>query len=353
MKENIFETCSLSYDTKLGIITIWTKEKQKFVFDINDNTQVKEIAEKIKNAENLVSALRYAQYLAQNKNKNLFANKHVQNQVELTKKVYDYYNNKKEDRNLAQSKKDGYVFHHFGFGPTQIDIKTASDEDITLEVQRQEHLVADRLIDALNFGNENYNTLDIGCGRGGNMFKVADKVYNTKLEGINIADYHIDFCKKEIKRRDMTERVGVTLGDFMSMPYQNNEFSHAYCSEVTQYAHSLKNMFNEVSRVLKKDGIFVILTWCYNEKSDTKTIKDLVEPINDHYASTMHSDDTYKKALKENNLELITEEDRTDDLIAYWELRNNWSMKSGIEEYFIKGHKNRDLLYKIFVAKKL
>jgi hypothetical protein len=66
----------------------------------------------------------------------------------------------------------------------------------------------------------------------------------------------------------------------------------------------------------------------------------------------MHSDKTYRDALDNCNLKLIYEEDRSTDLIPYWELRNEWSMKSGIEDNFIKGHTEELLFYKFFVVTK-
>jgi geranyl diphosphate 2-C-methyltransferase len=136
------------------------------------------------------------------------------------------------------------------------------------------------------------------------------------------------------------------------MPYPDEVFTHEFCSEVTQYTLHLEDMFKEVERTLKPGGKFVIATWCYNHKGAENELQELIEPINDHYASTMHSDKDYRDALAACNLTLINEEDRTQDLIPYWELREAWTMKSGIEPNFIKGHKEELLFYKFFVASK-
>jgi cyclopropane fatty-acyl-phospholipid synthase-like methyltransferase len=281
----------------------------------------------------------------------MFKNAHLEDQNALSSRVYDYYNNKKQDRNLAQAT-DGYVFHHFGLGPTKIDTSKATDEEITAEVQRQEHDQTTRIIELLEYTDEQSSTLDIGCGRGGVMFRIADQYKDAKLDGINLTHYQTDYTNDEIKKRGLEDRAEVKQANFLSMPYPDESFTHEYCSEVTQYTLDLTVLFKEVSRTLKPNGKFVIATWCYAHDRADEALKEVIEPINDHYASTMHSDKTYRDALDNCNLKLIYEEDRSTDLIPYWELRNEWSMKSGIEDNFIKGHTEGLLFYKFFVVTK-
>ena len=284
----------------------------------------------------------------------MFKNPHVQNQEALTQQVFEYYNNKKDDRNLQQAlENDGFVHHHFGLGPTEIDIKTATEKQKTAEVQRQDPKMTDELIRLLDINSEEDNyILDIACGRGGNMFRIAEDIQNSKLEGINICDYHIDFINKSIDDRSLKNRMNATLGNFMEMPYENNSFTHAFSSEVTEYAYSLDEMFSEVNRVLKPNGTFVILTWNYNEQMPRDELRTIIEPINDHYASTMHSNQMYLDALNNNGFEILEDIDRSKDLIPYWELRQEWELKSGIEPNFIVGHRDNYLFYKLFKAVK-
>ena len=132
----------------------------------------------------------------------MFENIHLKDQNALSSRVYDYYNNKKQDRNLAQAT-DGYVFHHFGLGPTKIDTSQATDEEITAEVQRQEHDQTTRIIELLEYTDEQSSTLDIGCGRGGVMFRIADQYKDAKLDGINLTHYQTDYTNDEIKKREV------------------------------------------------------------------------------------------------------------------------------------------------------
>jgi cyclopropane fatty-acyl-phospholipid synthase-like methyltransferase len=182
----------------------------------------------------------------------MFNNTHLKNQNTLTQKVYDYYNNKKQDRNLIQAK-DGYVHHHFGLG--NVNLKEYNTETITSEIQRLENNLTKKLIKLLNYDNDSEtNTIDIGCGRGGNMFTIANLYSKSKIDGINITHYQTDYCNELIKKYNLQNRLEVRQANFLSMPYGDETFSHAYCCEVTQYAINLNNLFEETYRVLKKNG---------------------------------------------------------------------------------------------------
>lgn len=281
----------------------------------------------------------------------MFNNPHVKSQKALTEQVYKYYNNKKNDRNLLQAT-DGCVFHHFGLGPTEIDLNTASDNDIINEIQRQEHELTTKLIELLDYNDNPTKTLDIACGRGGNLVRIAAEFPNAKLEGINICDYQVAFCEEVMKKKSIDDRVKLTLGNFLEMPFDNESFSHAFCCEVTQYTTNLNSLLKEINRVMEERGTLVIFTWCYDENKNQSELKEIIEPINDHYASTMHSFQQYKKSFSESGFNLISEEDVTERLIPYWELREQWSLKSGIEPNFLKGHREGYLLYKLFVLQK-
>jgi len=274
----------------------------------------------------------------------MFNNNHLISQDALSARVYDYYNNKKDDRNLAQAT-DGYVHHHFGLGPI------LPYDNIIEEIQRQENALTSHIIELLDI-KKDANVLDIACGRGGNMFRIADEFPSSKVTGINITQYQTKYCNDQIALRGSQDRLEVNQGDFLDMPYQDESFTNSYCCEVTQYALDLKPLFDEVYRTMKKGGKFIIATWCYNPDADADRVREIVEPINDHYASTMHSNRDYLSKLSSAGFKVTHDEDRTEDLIPYWELRKDWDMASGIEDEFIDGHKDGTLLYKFFIAEK-
>lgn len=282
-----------------------------------------------------------------------FNNQHTQTQNTLSTAVCDYYNDKREDRNLSQSVFDGYVHHHFGLGPTSINAAIANHDQITQEIQRQETSLTDHLIDLLNINSsDDHRVLDAGCGRGGSMLRIAHRYPLSCVDGVTISRYQAEFCNTEFIKQRLTDRLEVRHANFLSLPYRDEYFTRAYCCETTQYALDLEPLFREIYRTLQLAGLFVIATWCFNDDDPTTDVEKFVEPINDHYASTMHGINEYTETLKRAGFTVIGRENRTRDLIPYWELRNAWKMRSGIEQCFIDHHRTNELQYHFIVAKK-
>jgi geranyl diphosphate 2-C-methyltransferase len=276
---------------------------------------------------------------------------HTQNQQELSQAVFDYYNNKKKDRNLLQSEVDGLVHHHFGISGTTGN--TTTQEEILHEIQRQETAQTNLLIDKLRLdGFLNAHVYDVGCGRGGTSFRMLERHPSISVTGINLTEYQTEFCKGRAKELLLNDKFNVLQGDFMNAPFENNKFTHVVVNEVTPYAHNLSSFMHEINRVLVNNGGLVLATWCYNNEKDTSEFWKFLNPICVHYASSMHGVKDYRKSISEN-FTIKEELDLTKEVIEYWELRKKWIMQSGVEQFFLDAHNNDDMRYVVFVGEKL
>lgn len=276
---------------------------------------------------------------------------HSETQKALSTAVFNYYNNKRNDRNLLQSKLDGYVHHHFGIEGKKLCIDVTQDE-ITAELQRQETAQTDKLIQLLELPTaKSINVYDGGCGRGGTIFKILDKFAYAKASGINLTEYQTQFCKDEIVKRGLSDRARVVQGDYLNTPFADKEFTHATLNEVTQYAKDLSALFKEIHRILQLEGRLAIATWCFNDEKDTANYWKFLVPICEHYAAVVHGVEEYRNAAMPY-FKIVKELDFTDDLINYWELRKRWVYQSGIEQFFIDAHKANDMKYVIFILDK-
>jgi cyclopropane fatty-acyl-phospholipid synthase-like methyltransferase len=283
-----------------------------------------------------------------------FKSAHTHTQTALSKAVKDYYNAAQQDRNLIQAGEDGYVHHHYGIGKTEFDYKNATTEQITVEVQRLESNLTEHIVTLLQFDNykNNESVVDLGCGRGGNLFTILDKKPDVTAKGITIAEYQASFCADKILSKGLSDRAEVVQGSYLETPYQDNEFSHAFCCETTQYTVDLCDLFGEVHRILTPKGRFVIATWCFDDNKDTSRFHEFIDPINDNYGSTMHGINEYLNALDTSGFDVVFTEDFTEDQVNYWDVRDSWELKSGVEPYFLQAHKAKDMLYKFIVATK-
>jgi len=284
----------------------------------------------------------------------MFKNAHTHTQTALSQAVKDYYNAAQQDRNLLQAEIDGYVHHHYGIGKTEFDYKNATTEQLTAEIQRLESNLTSHIVTLLQFDNyrKDESVVDLGCGRGGNLFTILDKKPNVTAKGITIADYQAQFCNDKIKAKSLHNRAVVVQGTYLDTPYEAGEFTHALCCETTQYTKDLRDLFTEVNRITAPKGRFIIATWCFDDAKDTSEFYKFIEPINENYGSTMHGFNEYLACLNECGFDVVFTEDFTEDQVNYWDVRDNWELRSGVEPYFLQAHKDKDMLYKFIVATK-
>jgi SAM-dependent methyltransferase len=104
---------------------------------------------------------------------------------------------------------------------------------------------------------QNKNILDIGCGYGWCELNFLNRGVN-KICGIEISENDL----KTIKENIQSKKAEFKIGSAIQIPYPDNYFDTAVSWEVIE--HIPKNnelkMFSEVSRVLKKNGMFYLST---------------------------------------------------------------------------------------------
>lgn len=102
--------------------------------------------------------------------------------------------------------------------------------------------------------NTNDLMLDIGIGTG--LASQAFAEIGLKIFGIDGSVEMVNLCKA----KDFAEEVKLFDLESSPLPYSDDSFNHAVSCGVLQFFGDLKPLFQEVSRVIKKDGIFVFTT---------------------------------------------------------------------------------------------
>jgi SAM-dependent methyltransferase len=99
--------------------------------------------------------------------------------------------------------------------------------------------------------------LDIGAGIGGASRFVAQN-YGCKVEGIDLTP---EFCEVAGQLNDLVglnDRVNITEGSALDMPYADDSFSVAFMMHVGMNIEDKLSLYKEVRRVLKPGGVFAI-----------------------------------------------------------------------------------------------
>src|SRR5690606_1949299 len=100
--------------------------------------------------------------------------------------------------------------------------------------------------------------LDIATGTGDLAILMAQT--NAKqIVGLDISPGMLDVGRKKIAARNLSEKIEMLLGDSENMPFDDNSFDAITVAFGVRNFENLEKGLSEISRVLKPNGIFVIL----------------------------------------------------------------------------------------------
>lgn len=100
--------------------------------------------------------------------------------------------------------------------------------------------------------------LDIATGTGDLAIAMADTDAE-KIVGLDISSGMLDIGKEKIHKKGLSSKIEMVLGDSENMPFEDNTFDAITVAFGVRNFENLNNGLKEILRVLKPDGIFVIL----------------------------------------------------------------------------------------------
>ncbi len=264
--------------------------------------------------------------------------------------VANYWNTHTNDPvNLELGKVDDIYHHHYGLGdpdPAVLQADDVLDDQIIKELHRLETAQADVLLDNLGTIRSEDRVLDAGSGRGGTSI-MAHARFGCGVDGVTISEYQANFANDQAKRRGWSERVQFHLRNMLDTGFADGRFQAVWTNETTMYV-DLFDLYREFRRVLPRGGRYVCITGCYNDVLGEKAPS--VRQIDEHYICNVHGRSTYFQALAANDLVPIKVLDLTPQTIPYWEFRRQSSVRTGIEEAFLRAYREASFHYLLIVA---
>jgi len=108
-------------------------------------------------------------------------------------------------------------------------------------------------------GKQNPNSiLDIATGTGDLAINLA-KTNAEKIVGFDISPGMLEVGKKKITQKHLENKIEMVLGDSEKMPFDDNSFDAITVAFGVRNFENLEQGLSEILRVLKPNGIFVIL----------------------------------------------------------------------------------------------
>lgn len=177
------------------------------------------------------------------------------------------------------------------------------------------------------------NVLELGCGQGANMSYLARRNRNISFTGIDLYP--------SLDRKNRKYNIKLLEGDYHNLEkVKDNSMDLVYAIETLCYSTNKNQIFKEVNRVLKKDGLFIIFDgYLAKERHNLSEIEligaKLVE--NGYYLNKFEYIGNIDKYISENGFSVLNAENMKKKVINHLV-----SYQNRIKKYFRFG-----LLFKI------
>lgn len=119
--------------------------------------------------------------------------------------------------------------------------------------------------------------LDIGCGGGANIKKLLKKSSLGKVMGIDYSDISVDKSKKVNKTEIEKNRCQIFQGDVMRLPFSDETFNLITAFETVYFWPDIDKAFEQVHRVLKSGGTFMICNELNGENSKDEKWTNIIK----------------------------------------------------------------------------
>jgi demethylmenaquinone methyltransferase / 2-methoxy-6-polyprenyl-1,4-benzoquinol methylase len=107
--------------------------------------------------------------------------------------------------------------------------------------------------------------LDIATGTGDLAILMAETAAE-KIIGLDISDGMLEVGRTKIKQKNLKAKIEMVLADSENMPYSDNYFDAITVAFGVRNFENLEKGLSEILRVLKPNGVFVILETSVPEK---------------------------------------------------------------------------------------
>jgi demethylmenaquinone methyltransferase/2-methoxy-6-polyprenyl-1,4-benzoquinol methylase len=111
--------------------------------------------------------------------------------------------------------------------------------------------------------------LDIATGTG-DLALLMIKTSAEKIIGLDISAGMLDVGRKKIEAKNLSNKIEMLLADSENMPFENDTFDAITVAFGVRNFETLEKGLSEILRVLKPNGIFVILETSVPEKTPFK-----------------------------------------------------------------------------------
>jgi len=117
--------------------------------------------------------------------------------------------------------------------------------------------------------------LDIATGTGDFAIMLAENIPAKKIIGLDISKGMLEKGKEKVKKKGLENIIEMILGDSENLPFEDNSFDAATVGFGVRNFENLNKGLQEIHRVLKPGGIFVVLETSQPDKFPFKQLNKI------------------------------------------------------------------------------
>ena len=140
---------------------------------------------------------------------------------------------------------------------------------------------------------KHYTILDVGCGGGRTISKLANAAPEGKVYGVDYSEESVAASKRTNARSIEAGKIEVHHGSVSQLPFQDNMFDLVTAVETHFWWSNLPGDMREVFRVVKPGGKLVIIAEVY--KGANTTVSKLAEKYAQHTGMKLLSVDEHRE----------------------------------------------------------
>jgi 2-polyprenyl-3-methyl-5-hydroxy-6-metoxy-1,4-benzoquinol methylase len=134
------------------------------------------------------------------------------------------------------------------------------DDYVTWEYLSRQWLLAGELL--AGSGGHRGRILDVGCGYGALSLSLSEGGPGFEIVAMDILPSRIDSVRGKLAARQSraSDRVSLLVADAQRLPFRPNTFDAVIATEVMEHLDAPQRLFEEVHRVLRQRGRFLMTT---------------------------------------------------------------------------------------------
>ena len=124
---------------------------------------------------------------------------------------------------------------------------------------------------------EDDRVLDIGCGGGATLHRMAEKVTSGHVTGVDYSDVSVETSRRNNEKNISSGKMDVLEGSVENLPFADDSFDKIITVESFYFWPDPQENLKEVFRVLKRGGTFLLVADVYGRDDLPEAV---VENIN-------------------------------------------------------------------------